>query len=108
MTEIEHLLKKTISKIMVEPTIMKGYDISDKELFYIVETKKLPLNVFLHVAGDYAFFFAEAEKLGITAKEARQLKQYFESVAPEKKIKYLKKLFPFIELKMETNKRKQN
>jgi len=98
MAEIEKLLKRVIPKIMVEPTIMKGYDISNKELFYIIETKKLPLDVFLHVSGDYAFFFAEAGKLGITAKEARQLKQYFENIEPEKEINHLKKLFPFIEL----------
>lgn len=80
---------------------MKGYDISDTELLYLIETKKLPLDVFLHVAGDYAFFFAEAKRLGITEKEARQLRGYFESISPEEEIKYQKRLFPFIELKME-------
>lgn len=100
MTEIERLLKKVMRKIMAEPKIMKGYDISDTELLYVIETKKLPLDVFLHVTGDYAFFFAEAKRLGITEKEARQLKGYFESINPEEEIKYLK-LFPFIDLKME-------
>jgi len=104
MTGIERLLKKVIPKIMAGPKIMEGYDISDKELLYVIETKKLPLDVFLHVAGDYAFFFAEAGKLGITVKEAQQLKGYFESINPEKEIGYLKKLFPFIELKRQTKK----
>jgi hypothetical protein len=101
MTEIERLLRKVMRKIMAEPKMMKGYDISDAELLYVIETKKLPLDVFLHVTGDYAFFFAEARRLGITEKEARQLKGYFESINPEEEIKYLKKLFPFIDLKME-------
>ena len=63
----------------------------------------MPLDIFLHVAADYAFFFAEARELGITIKEARQLNEY----DPDKEIKYLKKSFPFIELKMKTIKYKQ-
>ena len=94
MTEIEQLMKKVIPKIMAESERMRGYDINDKELSYIIETKKLPLDVFRHVAGDGAFFFTQARKLGITVKEARQLKEYFESINPEKEIKYLKRLFP--------------
>jgi len=100
MTEMERLLRKVIPKIMAEPRIMAGYDISDRELVYIVETRKLPLDVFLHVAGDYAFFFAEAENLGITSEEARQLKEYFEGIKPKKERRYLGNLFPFIELEM--------
>jgi len=100
MTEMERLLRKVIPKIMAEPRIMAGYDISDRELMYIIETRKLPLDVFLHVAGDYAFFFAEAENFNITLEEARRLKKYFESINPKKEIKYLKKSFPFIELEM--------
>jgi len=100
MTEMERLLKKVIPKIIAEPRIMAGYDISDRELVYIIETRKLPLDVFLHVAGDYAFFFAKAESLGITIEEARRLKEYFESMNPKKEIKYLEKLFPFIQLEI--------
>jgi len=48
---------------------MAGCDISDKESMYIIETTKLPLDVFLHVAGDYAFFFAEAKNMRIISKE---------------------------------------
>jgi len=100
MAEIDRLLRKVIPKIMANPKIMEGYDISARELSYIIETGRLPLSVFLHVAGDYAFFFAEAKTLGITQKEAQQLKKYFESIDPKKQIEYLKKLHPFIELEM--------
>lgn len=100
MNKINDLLRKVIPIIMDQPEMMDGYDISWKELTYIIEKKKLPLEVFLHVGGDNAFFFANAKKLGITMREAQKLKNYFQNLEPEKEINYLKRLFTCIELNM--------
>lgn len=92
IADIGRLLEKVTPKIMAKPQIMKEYDINDRELSYIAKTNRLPLNVFLHVASNI-FFFADAETLGITLKEARQLREYFGGVNPKGEIKCLKSYF---------------
>jgi len=95
---IRKILMKVIPKIKENPEIMKGYDISAEELSYIVETGRLPLEVLSNVAGDI-FFFMEYEKLGISEKEAKDIRDYLIFEA-KKDFEELRKMFPFIELKM--------
>jgi len=95
---IKKLLIKVIPKIRENPEIMRGYDISGDELSYIIETGKIPLDILSNVAGDM-FFFMECEKLELSEKEAKEIRDYLMFEA-KKDFNELKELFPYIELKM--------
>lgn len=95
---IKRLLMKVIPKIREKPEIMRGYDISTDELSYIVETRKIPLDILSHVAGDI-FLFMEHDKLGISEKEAKEIRNYLIFEA-RRDYEELKKIFPYIELEM--------
>ncbi len=95
---IKKLLMKVIPKIKENPEILMGHDISSEELSYIIETGRIPLDILSNVAGDI-FFFMEHEKLGISEEEAKEIRNYLIFEA-KKDFEELKKMFPFIELKI--------
>ena len=95
---MKELLMKVIQKKKDKPEIMRGYDISSDEISYILETGRIPLDILSCVAGDI-FFFMEYEELGTSEEDAKKIRHYLISKA-KKEFKELKKMFPYVELKM--------
>ncbi|RLG17663.1 hypothetical protein DRN62_00495 [Nanoarchaeota archaeon] len=93
--EVINLLKKVISKIKEKPELVRGYDVSWKEVSFMVEMGKVPVSVLIHAGGDHAFLIEERERLGLTLKEAKRLKGFLKRADEEDLLK-LKEDIPYL------------
>lgn len=91
---ILRLLKRILPKLLKNPKIMFGHDISSEEVDYVVENGKISISTLENLGGDH-FFVSYAEKFGITEEEGKILDFYLENKIREEE-KDIKKIFPFI------------
>lgn len=82
LIEIIKILKKTLPKLIKNPKIMTGCDISQEEIEDILLTKKLSIEVLHHVAGD-RFFEAFNDELGLSEKEAQEISIFLHNTAKD-------------------------
>jgi hypothetical protein len=92
--KIIFILKKVFPKLLSNPEVMRGCDISQKEIDEIIENRKLSLQVLENVAGDM-FFKTYYDKVGITLGEAKKISSFLYKTAKHCK-EDLKKEFPYL------------
>ena len=94
LIKIIPVLKKVLPKLLDNPKIMAGRDISDEEIEEILYSRKLSINVLQNVAGD-AFFEAHHKILNLNPKEAKEVAEFLCNSA-ENCINELKESFYYI------------
>jgi len=76
-TKVITLLKKVLNKLLSDPDLMFGHDVSVDEIDYVKIEKKLPIKILQNLGSDHFFFFYH-EKFGLTETEGEFLDFYFE------------------------------
>ena len=74
--------------------MVRGYDVSWKEVSFMIETGKIPISVLIH-AGGTTRFWLRRERLGLTLKEAKRLKDFLKRADEEDLLK-LKEDIPYL------------
>jgi hypothetical protein len=92
--ETQRLLEKTLPKLIVQPKIMEGFDISPKQIIEIEKTKQIPYRWLNEIAWD-RFFESCHNNLELTFREALLVRDYLIREAFHE-IDNFKKMFPFI------------
>lgn len=92
---IKKILTKVLPKLIENPQIMVGYDLTSSEADYILENKKFPFEWLKEVAWDN-FFESCHDEVGIRYDDALKLRSYLVYGAV-KELDILKKSFPEIE-----------
>jgi hypothetical protein len=87
------ILKKVLPRLVEHPEVMRGCDISQEEIDWIIENKKLSIEVLENVAGDN-FFETYNKEVGLTLKEARKVSIFLKTA--RRYIKDLKREFPYL------------
>ena len=75
LNEITTILNKIFPKILKEPQIMRGCDVSEEEIELIKEKQKISLRVMEHLAGD-EFFNTYYDEFGINNNEAKEVTNF--------------------------------
>lgn len=94
LKEIIGILKKVFPKLLSNPRVMQGCDISNEELNEVLKTRTLSLRVLAYVAGD-TFFETYFDELGITKEEARETSKFLKKTA-KYFIEDLQEVFPYL------------
>ncbi|HTY44270.1 MAG TPA: hypothetical protein VMC80_03435 [Patescibacteria group bacterium] len=92
--KIFNILKKVLPKLIYNPSIMEGCDVSSEEIDEIIRTRELPINVLEHISGD-TFFEVYFDEFEITENEAREIALFLQKTARHY-LEELQKEFPFI------------
>ncbi len=80
LTDVIYIFKKTLPKLIKNPKIMTGCDVSQEEIEDILLTKQLSLEILHHVAGDN-FFETFNDELGLSEKEAQEISIFLHNTA---------------------------
>lgn len=93
--KIVELLNKVLPKLLENPEIMRGCDVSEEEIENIIKTKKLSLKVLGYLAGD-RFFEWKYKDFGISEDEAYEIANFSNHTAKDF-YEFLKSNFDFLE-----------
>ena len=93
--KIRSMLKKILPVLIKKPDLMFGHDTSNKEVEYVEEHSKLPVQILENLGGDH-FFHLYAEKFSLSPDEGDILDKYLYSQIKGDKLS-LKKLFDYLE-----------
>lgn len=77
---ITNILRKVFPKLLENPRIMTGCDVSSKEIEDIEDTQNLSLDILQHAASD-EFFQTYNKKLGITTFEGEEIDKFIYQTA---------------------------
>ena len=94
INRIIKILKKVFPVLRKNPGVMRGCDISQEEIDWIIENKKLSIGVLENVAGDN-FFETYYEDVGLSLKEAKEVSLFLSKIA-KYHVKDLKREFPYL------------
>ena len=94
LNRIVKILKRVLPKLIANPSILIGHDVSYEEAENIMETKSLSLELLEHPAGDN-FFELYSDRFGITEEEAGEMSRFLQKTAKHY-LKELQRKFPFI------------
>ena len=88
------ILKKVFPRLIRNPEVMRGCDISQEEIDWIIENKGLSIEILENVAGDN-FFEIYYKEVGLTLKEAKEVSLFLSKIA-KYHVKDLKREFPYL------------
>lgn len=94
INKIISILKNVFPKLIKNPEVMRGCDISQEEIDWIIENKRLSVEVLENVAGDN-FFETYYKEVGLTLKEAKEVSLFLNKIA-KYHVKDLKREFPYL------------